>query len=92
MRWFETNGNTKARTSHGMSWIAEIAMVGGLALLINTIAAQAFYVPSGSMEPTLLISASARRRRRGCSAGCPSAATSSCSACRAIRARPTSSA
>src|SRR3984893_2733190 len=55
MRWFETNGNTKARTSHGMSWIAEIAMVAGLALLINTIAAQAFYVPSGSMEPTLLI-------------------------------------
>jgi signal peptidase I len=55
MRWFETEGDAKQRASRGMSWVAEIAMVGGLALLINTIAAQAFYVPSGSMEPTLLI-------------------------------------
>jgi signal peptidase I len=59
MQSFKTDGDTKADASRapsrGMSWIAEIAMIGGLALLINTIAAQAFYVPTGSMEPTLLI-------------------------------------
>src|SRR5579859_7472670 len=59
MQSFNTDGDTKADASRapsrGMSWIAEIAIIGGLALLINTIAAQAFYVPTGSMEPTLLI-------------------------------------
>jgi signal peptidase I len=54
MRLFMTT-EAKRHARQGLSLIAEFATIIGLALAINTIAAQAFYVPSGSMEPTLLI-------------------------------------
>jgi signal peptidase I len=55
MQWFKRNDDVDRPAPRGASMVVELATVAGLALLINTIAAQAFYVPSGSMEPTLLI-------------------------------------
>jgi len=55
MGLFMTASEAKRLVWRSLPAIGEIAMVVGVALAINTIAAQAFYVPSGSMEPTLLI-------------------------------------
>jgi signal peptidase I len=55
MGLFMTASEAKRLAWRSLPAIGEIAMVVGAALAINTIAAQAFYVPSGSMEPTLLI-------------------------------------
>ncbi len=38
-----------------LPWVREIALGGGIVLLSTTAIAQPFYVPSGSMEPTLQI-------------------------------------
>jgi len=55
MRLFMTGTKATRRAWRHWPAIGEFAMVIGVALMINTFAAQAFYVPSGSMEPTLLI-------------------------------------
>jgi signal peptidase I len=41
--------------SRGFSAVGQIAAIVAMALLAKTVAAEAYYVPSGSMQPTLLI-------------------------------------
>lgn len=45
----------KPLIGHLFPWILVIVVAAGLALLIRTYAIQTFYIPSQSMEPTLLV-------------------------------------
>ena len=92
-----------------MHGVTQFGVIVAMVLLLKTVAAEAYFVPSGSMLPSLLVgdyllvskfpygysryslpvplAPASSERLLG---SCRSAATSSCSACRAIRARPTS--
>jgi len=50
----ERRRRRRFRLLHAFSWIAIAGGAVGLAVLVRTYAVQAFYVPSGSMTPTLL--------------------------------------
>jgi len=46
----------ESRPARGLrSPIGQLVMIIGIVLLTKTVAAEAYYVPSGSMQPTLLI-------------------------------------
>ena len=50
----ERRRRRRLRLLHAFSWIAIVGGAVGLAILVRTYAVQTFYVPSGSMTPTLL--------------------------------------
>jgi signal peptidase I len=45
----------KPASSSVLSAIGQFILMIGLVLMAKTVAAEAYYVPSGSMQPTLLI-------------------------------------
>ena len=47
--------DAKDRKSSVREYVSSILVAVGLALLIRTAVVQAFYIPSGSMEDTLLV-------------------------------------
>ncbi|HEY8061056.1 MAG TPA: signal peptidase I, partial [Acidimicrobiales bacterium] len=49
----ESSGSSRSTTRSVIEWIAVIGGALIVALIIKTFLIQAFYIPSGSMEPTL---------------------------------------
>lgn len=50
----ERRSRRRTRRLQALGWITIVAAAVGLAILVRTYAVQTFYVPSGSMAPTLL--------------------------------------